>query len=102
MYKALRSFGKTYSNDPLAREASLTGRSTAELVGTYRPVNSYHLSGRTVADLQTGPKGPRPTVLSVEEEAIVITFRRRHTLLWISRLPEVEGDEPEKKGSKVT
>ena len=67
---------------------------------------------------------PRSTVLSVEEEAIVIAFRR-HTLLpldhcslfasndiphltrsslhrclqrhGISRLPEVEGDKPEKK-----
>ena len=34
----LRSFGNTYSNDPLAREASLTVRCTAELVGTYGPV----------------------------------------------------------------
>src|SRR5215207_690805 len=33
-----------------------------------------------VADLRTGPKEPRSTVLSVEEEAIVIAFRR-HTLL---------------------
>jgi transposase InsO family protein len=77
-----------------------------------------------VADLRTGPKEPRSTVLSVEEEAIVIAFRR-HTLLplddclyalqatiprltrsslhrclqrhGISRLPEVEGDKPEKK-----
>ena len=29
-----------------------------------------------VADLRTGPKEPRSTVLSVEEEAIVIAFRR--------------------------
>jgi transposase-like protein len=74
----------------------------------------------SVADLRTGPKEPRSTVLSVEEEAIVIAFRR-HTLLplddclyalqatiphlarsslhrclqrhGISRLPEVEGDK---------
>src|SRR5829696_4386279 len=80
-----------------------------------------------VADLRTGPKEPRSTVLSVEEEAIVIAFRR-HTLLplddclyalqatiphltrsslhrclqrhGISRLPEVEGDKPEKKRFK--
>jgi transposase-like protein len=32
----------------------------------------------SVADLPTGPKDPRSTVLSVEEEAIVIAFRR-HT-----------------------
>jgi len=34
----------------------------------------------SVADLPTGPKQPASTVLSVEEEAIVIAFRR-HTLL---------------------
>src|ERR1700704_3858613 len=34
----------------------------------------------SVADLSTGPKHPASTVLSIEEEAIVIAFRR-HTLL---------------------
>jgi len=34
----------------------------------------------TVEDLKAGPKNPRPTVLSVEEEAIIVAFRR-HTLL---------------------
>src|SRR5436305_7915668 len=34
----------------------------------------------TVADQRTGPKDPRSTVLSVEEEAVVVAFRR-HTLL---------------------
>src|SRR5436305_89101 len=34
----------------------------------------------SVADLSTGPKQPASTVLSIEEEAIVIAFRR-HTLL---------------------
>ena len=33
-----------------------------------------------VADLQTGPKQPKSTVLSIEDEAIVVAFRR-HTLL---------------------
>src|SRR6266404_5594727 len=78
----------------------------------------------STADLPTGPKIARSTVLSVEEEAIIIAFRR-HTLLplddclyalqatipqltrsslhrclerhGISRLPEVEGDKPSKK-----
>ena len=37
--------------------------------------------GRTsVADVPTGPKEPRSTVLSIEEEAVVVAFRR-HTLL---------------------
>jgi transposase-like protein len=34
----------------------------------------------SVADLRTGPKEPRSTVLSVEEEAVVVAFRK-HTLL---------------------
>lgn len=34
----------------------------------------------SVADLPTGPKEPKSTVLSVEEEATVVAFRR-HTLL---------------------
>jgi hypothetical protein len=33
----------------------------------------------SVADVPTGPKEPRSTVLSVEEEAVVVAFRR-HTL----------------------
>lgn len=81
----------------------------------------------SVADLPTGPKDPRSTVLSVEEEAIVVAFRR-HTLLplddclyalqatiphltrsslhrclqrhGISRLTEAEGDKPAKKKFK--
>ncbi|OWO89884.1 IS481 family transposase, partial [Rhizobium esperanzae] len=30
----------------------------------------------SVADLPTGPKEPRSTVLSVEEEAVIVAFRR--------------------------
>jgi len=80
-----------------------------------------------VADLPTGPKQPSSTVLSIEEEAIVIAFRR-HTLLplddclyalqatiphltrsslhrclqrhGIGRLPELEGDKPAKRTFK--
>lgn len=81
----------------------------------------------SVSDLPTGPKEPKSTVLSVEDEAIVVAFRR-HTLLplddclyalqatiphltrsslhrclqrhGISRLPEVAGDRPPKKKFK--
>ncbi len=81
----------------------------------------------TVADLPTGPRRPKSSVLSVDEEAIVIAFRR-HTLLpladclyvlqatiphltWsslhrslrrhgVSRLPDVEGDKEAKKKLK--
>ena len=34
----------------------------------------------SVADLPTGPKDPKSTVLSIEEEAIIVAFRK-HTLL---------------------
>ena len=78
----------------------------------------------SVADRPTGPKDAKSTVLSIEEEAIVVAFRR-HTLLplddclyalqatiphltrsslhrclqrhGISRLPEIEGDKPAKQ-----
>jgi hypothetical protein len=39
---------------------------------------SYILS--SIADLPTGPKEPKSTVLSIEDEAIIVAFRR-HTLL---------------------
>ena len=81
----------------------------------------------SVADLPTGPKDPKSTVLSVEDEAIIVAFRR-HTLLPlddclyalqatiphlsrsslhrclqrhnISRLPDVTGDKPDRKKFK--
>jgi transposase InsO family protein len=82
----------------------------------------------SVADLPTGPKAPKSTVLTIEEEAIIVAFRR-HTLLplddclyalqatiphltrsslhrclqrhGISRLPEVEGDRADKRKFKA-
>ncbi len=84
-------------------------------------------SRETVEDRKTGPSQPRSTILSKEEEAIIIAFRR-HTLLplddclyalqptiphltrsslhrclqrhGISRLPDVDGDKPAKKTFK--
>ena len=81
----------------------------------------------SVSDLPTGPKEPRSTALSVEEEAVVVAFRR-HTLLplddclyalqptiphltrsslhrclqrhGISRLPQVEGEASPKRKFK--
>ena len=78
----------------------------------------------TVEDLKTGPKEPRSTVLTEAEEAMIVAFRR-HTLLplddclyalqpsiphltrsalhrclqrhGISRLPDVEGDKPQRQ-----
>src|SRR5256885_5715638 len=97
----------------------------------------YGINQKTVAkwkqrsspnDLPTGPRDPRSTVLSLEDEAIVVAFRR-HTLLplddclyalqptiphltrsslhrclqrhGIGRLPEVEGSKPPKKKFKA-
>jgi hypothetical protein len=82
----------------------------------------------TTADRPTGPRTPHSTVLSVQEEAIVVAFRQ-HTLLplddclyalqptiphltrsslhrclqrhGISRLPEVTSDKPVKKKFKA-
>ena len=82
---------------------------------------------KSAADLPTGPKAPRSTVLTLAEEAVIVAFRR-HTLLplddclyalqptlphltrsslhrclqrhGISRLPETEGDKPAKKRFK--
>jgi len=81
----------------------------------------------TLEDRRTGPTTPRSTVLSNDEEAMIVAFRR-HTLLplddclyalqpsiprltrsslhrclqrhGISRLPDVEGDKPAKKKFK--
>jgi transposase-like protein len=85
-------------------------------------------SRSSVSDLPTGPKEPKSTVLSIEEEAIIVAFRK-HTLLplddclyslqatiphltrsslhrclqrhGINRLPNVEGDKPSKKKFKA-
>jgi len=81
----------------------------------------------SVQDQRTGPKEPRSTVLTLEEEAIVVAFRR-HTLLplddclyalqptithltrsslhrcfqrhGISRLPDTDGDKPRRSKFK--
>lgn len=49
-----------------------------------------------VHDAPMGPKAPRSTVLSREEEALAVAFRRRQRH-GISRLPSVEGDKPRRK-----
>jgi transposase InsO family protein len=82
----------------------------------------------SVADLPTGPDSPASSVLSIEEEAVIVAFRR-HTLLplddclyslqptiphltrsslhrclqrhGISRLPEVEGNKVDRKKFKA-
>ena len=101
------------SNAALSRELGINVKTVAK----WRKRDS-------VQDAAMGPKEVRSTVLSIEEEAVIVAFRR-HTLLplddclyalqptiahltrsslhrclqrhGISRLPEVEGDKPKKK-----
>src|SRR5918993_4162532 len=82
----------------------------------------------SVQDQRTGPKDPRSTVLTLQEEAIIVAFRR-HTLLplddclyalqptiphlrrsslhrrlrrhGIARLPDTDGDKPERSRFKA-
>ena len=101
------------SNAALSRELGINVKTVAK----WRKRDS-------VQDAAMGPKEANSTVLSIEEEAVIVAFRR-HTLLplddglyalqptiphltrssphrclqrhGISRLPEVEGDKPKKK-----
>src|SRR6476469_4108723 len=106
-------------------QASL--RTLAKRYGINQKTVAKWKNRSSVADLPTGPKEPRSTVLSPEEEAVIVAFRR-YTLLplddclyalqptishltrsslhrclqrhGISRLPDVEGDKPAKKKFK--
>ena len=103
-------------------------RALAKRYGVNAKTIAKWKSRTSVSDLPTGPKAPRSTVLSVEEEAVVVAFRR-HTLLplddclyalqptiphltrsslhrclqrhGISRLPEVEGEASAKQKFKA-
>ena len=82
---------------------------------------------RSVEDRRTGPREPRSTVLSIEDEAVIVAFRRHTLLPWddclfalqatiphltrspldrclqrhgISRLPDAGGDKPARKKFK--
>ena len=85
-------------------------------------------SRQTSTDARMGPKEPRSSVLSLEDEAVIVAFRR-HTLLplddclyalqpslphltrsslhrclqrhGISRLPDVDGDKPKRSRFKA-
>src|SRR5207342_329155 len=106
-------------------QASL--RTLAKRYGINQKTVAKWKNRSSVADLPTGPKEPRSTVLSPEEEAVIVAFRR-YTLLplddclyalqptishltrsslhrclqrhGISRLPDVEGVKPAKKKFK--
>src|SRR5918994_6286600 len=102
-------------------------RSLAKRHGVNQKTVAKWKKRTSAADQRTGPKAPHSTVLSTEEEAVVVAFRR-HTLLplddclyalqatiphltrsslhrclqrhGISRLPEVTGDKPDKRKFK--
>jgi transposase-like protein len=107
-------------------QASL--RALAKRYGINQKTVSKWKKRTACSDLKTGPKEPKSTVLTLDEEAIIVAFRK-HTLLalddclyalqatiphlsrsslhrclqrhGISRLPEVEGDKPAKKKFKA-
>jgi len=103
-------------------------RTLAKRYGIHQKTVAKWKQRSSVADLPTGPKEPKSTVLSIEDEAIVVAFRR-HTLLPLddclyalqptiphltrsslhrclqrhgsSRLPDVDGDKPDKRKFKA-
>ncbi len=103
-------------------------RALSKRYGINQKTVSKWRSRTSTADLPTGPKEPHSTVLSLEDEAVIVAFRR-HTLLplddclyalqptiphltrsslhrclqrhGISRLPDVDGDKPQKKKFKL-
>ena len=122
--------GSATTTEAVRRAIQYSKESLRTLAGRYG-VNQKTVAKwkrrNSVADLPTGPREPRSTVLSIEDEAVVVAFRR-HTLLplddclyalqatiphltrsslhrclqrhAISRLPEVEGSKPAKKTFK--
>jgi transposase InsO family protein len=102
-------------------------RALAKHYGINQKTVAKWKKGTSATDLPTGPREPKSTVLSIEEEAIVVAFRR-HTFLplddchyalqptiphltrsslhrclqrhGISRLPETEGDKPARQKFK--
>ena len=55
-------------------------RALAKRYGINQKTVAKWRNRNSVADERTGPRDPKSTVLTVEEEAIIVTFRR-HTLL---------------------
>ena len=119
--------GSARTTEAVRRAIQLREESVRALARRYgvSPTTIHKWRQRTTtADARMGPKQPRSTVLSPEDEAIIVAFRR-HTLLplddclyglqptlphltrsslhrclerhGISRLPEIEGDKPARK-----
>ena len=66
------------SSDTAHSQESL--RALAKRCGINQKTVAKWKKRTSVADLPTGPREPTSTVLSIEEEAIIVAFRR-HTLL---------------------
>ena len=119
--------GSARTTEAVRRAIQLRQESVRALARRFgvSPTTVQKWRGRsTTSDAKMGPKDARSTVLTPEEEAVVVAFRR-HTLLplddclyglqptiphltrsslhrclerhGISRLPEIEGDKPQKK-----
>ena len=110
------------------RRAIQNSQESLRALANRHGINQKTVNRATASDLKTGPKEPKSTILTVEDEAIVVAFRK-HTLLplddclyslqatiphltrsslhrclqrhGISRLPDVEGDKPEKRKFKA-
>ena len=57
----------------------MSARALAKRYGINQNTVAKWKQRETVADRPTGPKEAKSTVLSIEEEAVIVTFRR-HTL----------------------
>src|SRR6201991_3530421 len=110
------------------RHSQASLRALAKRYGINQKTVAKWKKRTSVADVPTGPRNPSSTVLTIDEEAVIVAFRR-HTLLplddclyalqptiphltrsslhrrlqrhGISRLPEVEGSKPPKKKFKA-
>ena len=113
--------------EAMSREAQASIAELSRELGINAKTVAKWRKRKTVEDRKTGPKEPRSTVLSEEEEAMVVAFRR-HTLLppddclyalqpssphltrsslhrclqrhGISRLPDMDGDKPKRQKFK--
>ena len=123
--------GSARTTEAMRRAIQHSQESIRALAGRYgiNPKTVAKWKRRTPTPTRAmGPKAPHSTVLTVEEEAIIVAFRK-HTLLplddclyalqatiphltrsslhrclqrhGISRLPEIEGDKPTKKKFKA-
>jgi hypothetical protein len=96
--------GCSTTTKAIRRAVQHSQASLRQLAGRYgiNPKTARKWRARSsVVDLRAGPKEPRSTILSIDEEAVVIAFRRCLQRHGISRLPRGEGDKPTRKTFKA-